>query len=55
MKTADDLPNEWSEERRAVFLEKQPENKKKARKLIYIILPLAVTMAVSYVELFIIG
>mgnify|MGYP003313792663 CR=1 FL=1 len=55
LRTADDLPDGWDDERKTEFLENQPENKKKARKLIYIILPLAVTMAVSYVELFIIG
>ena len=55
MRTADDLPESWSEEKKGNFLEKQPENKQKAKKLIYVILSLVLTMAVSYVELYIIG
>ena len=54
MRTADELPDKWTDERKAEFLEKQPENKKKAGRLIYVILSLALTMAMSYIELFLI-
>ena len=32
---------------------KQPENRKKARTLIYIIMPIVVSLAISYIELYI--
>ena len=55
MRTADDLPKTWSEEEKTDYLEKQSANRKKARKLLYVILPLVFTVAVSYVELNLIG
>lgn len=33
------------------FLGKQTENKQKARRLVYVILPMLLTLAVSYIEL----
>lgn len=54
LRKADELPDKWTEEKKNEFMLKQPGNKKKARRLIYIILPLALTMAMSYIELFIV-
>lgn len=50
-RTIDDLPENWTNDRKMEFLRKQPERKAKAKQLIYIILPMLVTLAVSYVEL----
>ena len=50
-RTIDDLPENWDSDRKMEFLRKQPERKAKAKQLIYIILPMLVTLAVSYVEL----
>lgn len=47
----DELPVKWSDEKKAQFLESQAENRKKAKKLIYFILPLVLTMIISYIEL----
>lgn len=50
-RTMDDLPEKWSSDRKMEFLGKQTENKQKAQRLVYIILPMLLTLAVSYVEL----
>ncbi len=47
----DELPENWSNDKKMEFLGKQSENKEKARSLIYIILPLLLTIAVSYIGL----
>lgn len=51
MREADELPCKWTEERKADFLAKQPERKERARRLIYLILPLVLTFVVSFIEL----
>lgn len=50
-RTIDDLPDKWSNDKKMEFLRKQPENKAKAQRLIYVILPMLVTLAISYIEL----
>ncbi len=50
-RTIDDLPEKWTSEKKMEFLGRQTENKEKARRLIYVILPLMVVFAVSYIEL----
>ena len=47
----EDLPDKWSEERKTEFLRKLPENREKAKGLIYILMPLIVTLLISYIEL----
>ena len=55
MRTADELPARWTDEQRAEFLEKQPANKKKAQKLVYVMFALVLTMIVEFIELYIFG
>ena len=50
-RTIDELPEKWSSDRKMEFLGKQTENKQRAQKLVYIILPMLLTLAVSYIEL----
>ena len=47
----EELPDEWDEEKKQAFLEKQETGKRKAKKLIYFILPLIMTAGVSFIEL----
>ncbi|MBR4204744.1 MAG: hypothetical protein IKQ92_04635 [Clostridia bacterium] len=47
----EDLPDRWSEEKKREYLEKLPANREKAKKLIYILLPLIVSLSISYIEL----
>ena len=49
--TIDELPEKWSSDRKMEFLGKQTENKQRAQRLVYIILPMLLTLAVSYIEL----
>ena len=49
--TEDDLPAAWSDERKAEFLKKLPANRAKARSLLYILMPIIVTLLLSYIEL----
>ncbi len=51
-RTVDELPESWSEEKKADFMAKQPENRRKAKTLIYIIMPIVVSLAISYIELY---
>ena len=48
---AEDLPERWSEEKKRDFLEKLPANREKAKKLLFVLLPLIVSLSVSYIEL----
>ena len=50
-RTIDELPEKWSSDRKMEFLGKQTENKQRAQRLVYIILPMLLTLAVSYIEL----
>ena len=47
----EDLPEKWDEERKTEFLRKLPENREKAKNLMYILMPLVVTLLISYIEL----
>ena len=47
----EDLPDRWSEERKRDYLERLPENRAKAKRLLYFLLPLGVTLLISYIEL----
>lgn len=47
----DDLPDKWSDEKKSKFLEDLPANREKAKNLIYLILPIVVTLLISYIEL----
>ena len=50
--SAEDLPVEWSYEKKTAFLEKRRRGHEEAKKLLYVLLPLIVTLAISYIELF---
>ena len=50
--TPEDLPDRWSEEKKREYLEKLPANREKAKKLLYILLPLIITLSISFIELF---
>ncbi len=50
-RTWDDLPAKWSDEQKRDFLAKQPERRKKARRLMYILMPMVVTIFLNYIEL----
>ena len=47
----EDLPEDWSLTEKRDYLEKRKAGIAKARKLLYILLPLLVTLGISYVEL----
>jgi len=50
-RTWDDLPEQWTDDRKRDFLAKQPERRAKARSLMYILMPMVVTILISYIEL----
>ena len=52
-RTIDELPETWSYEKKSEFMAKQPGNRKKAKTLIYILMPIVVSLAISYIELYI--
>ncbi|MBR4960222.1 MAG: hypothetical protein IKY52_04935 [Clostridia bacterium] len=47
----EDLPEEWSLSEKRDYLEKRKAGIAKARSLLYILLPLLVTIGISYIEL----
>ena len=49
--TWDDLPEKWDTGRKQKFLRELPENRKRAQRLLYVLLPLIVTLFISYIEL----
>jgi len=49
--TWDDLPDGWTSEKKAEFLRKLPERQGKAKQLLFILLPLIVSIFLSYMEL----
>ncbi len=49
--TIDELPEKWSDEQKQRFMERQPKRKKKAQQLIYILMPVVVTLFINYIEL----
>ncbi len=50
--TRESLPSDWSEAEIQDFLAKQPKQKEKAKNLLLFLLPLIITFAISYVELY---
>ncbi len=48
---ADELPARWSDEKKAEYIKNQPERRAKAKRLLLIMLPVVITMFVSYIEL----
>ena len=50
-RAADELPDGWSDEKKEAFLASQPARRAKAKKLLYILLPLVVIFFISYFEL----
>ena len=47
----EELPEEWSLTEKRNYLEKRKAGIAKARKLLYVLLPLLVTLGISYIEL----
>ena len=47
----EDLPEEWSLSEKRDYLEKRKAGMAKAQKLLYILLPLLITVGISYIEL----
>lgn len=47
----EDLPEEWSLTEKREYLEKRKTGMEKAKKLLYVLLPLLVTLGISYIEL----
>ena len=47
----EDLPEEWSLTEKRDYLDKRRAGMEKAKKLLYILLPLLVTIGISYIEL----
>ncbi len=49
----DELPEKWSDERKAEHLRRLPRRQEKAKQLLYVLLPLIVAIFISYMELII--
>lgn len=47
----EELPEEWSLTEKRAYLDKRRAGMEKARKLLYVLLPLLVTIGISYIEL----
>ena len=47
----DELPEKWTMDKKMEFLGKQSENKAKARRLMYILLPIVIVLLVDYIGL----
>ena len=50
-RTIDELPEKWTSDKKMEFLGKQSENKAKARRLMYILLPIVIVLLVDYIGL----
>lgn len=50
-RTWDELPEKWDDERKQEFLAKQPARREKAKSLLYLLMPILVTLLISYIEL----
>lgn len=46
-----ELPEKWSDEQKADFIAKQKDRRELGKKLIYILLPMLLVIAVDYIEL----
>ena len=51
--TPDDLPQSWDPARRQAYLVRLANTKEKAKKLLYVLFPLVLVIAFSYIELWI--
>jgi len=51
MPQAEDLPEAWSLTEKQTYLEKCRRRREKAKKLLYVLLPLVVSVGISYIEL----
>ncbi len=49
--TWDELPEKWTDEQKAEHLRALPKRQEKAKQLLYILLPLIVSIFISYMEL----
>ena len=49
--TPEELPEEWSHAEKRDYLEKRRTGMEKAKKLLYVLLPLLVSVGISYIEL----
>lgn len=49
--TAEDLPADWTAGQKTEYLEKRAAGREKGKKLLYVLLPMVVTVAISYIEL----
>lgn len=49
--TADDLSDKWDDERKRKYLAELGANREKAKKLIYFLFPLVLTMLIYYIEI----
>ena len=47
----DELPARWSDEKKAEFMEKQPARRARAKKLLFVLLPMVVSILISIIEL----
>ena len=54
-RAADELPDGWTDEEKASFIEKQPARRKKARRLIYVMFALVLTFIIDFIGLYFIG
>ncbi len=48
---SEDLPEEWDWKEKQSYIERRKADIAKARKLLYVLLPLLVTIGISYIEL----
>ena len=51
MRTAEELPERWTEEKKKAFLDSQADNRKKAKTVLLFLFPLVLTVIISYIEL----
>lgn len=54
-RTWDELPEAWDDAKKREFLAALPGRREKAKTLLYVILPLAVTLGISFIELTFLG
>lgn len=50
-RTEEELPARWTQEQKTAFLARQETNKADAKKILYVLLPLVITLLVHYIEL----
>lgn len=47
----DELPEKWDDSKKNEFMSSQPERKAKAKKLLYILMPIVLTLMINYILL----